>query len=169
MAVALVAVALSLGACGSAESPAPASPSSAAAVDQSSRPTPTPNMPALARRYERIAAKANKVACRFNEALATSDLELIQERATQLANAQRVAADAMRKPNFPPELQAMVDEVIANRAALEAALLALAASTGVDAANEALERIRQVSDEGAATSNLVRGELGLPSEPVGDC
>jgi hypothetical protein len=90
------------------------------AVASPSHPEPTPNLRVLAKRYERIAAQSNRVACAFSEALATSDLAMIRKRADRFAHAQRVAADQLRKLDFPRDVQAMVDEVIANRAALEA-------------------------------------------------
>lgn len=167
--IAMLVLVAAVPACGITELAA-TSPSQVSTVDTpETTAKPKPTIRQLARRYEQIAARSNGVACSFNDALATDDLALIKQQAERFAQAQRKAADALRKLDFPRRIQRMVDEVIANRASLEAALLQLSIATDVTAANAALDRLSQVSDNGSAASNLVRGELGLPSVPIGVC
>ena len=148
-------------------------PSPAATPTETPTPTPepTPDIEALGEQYLAIVLASNAVACDFNDALsnAPSDLALQQDRATALAEAERVAADALRSIDFPPDLQLLIDEQIANRATMEAALLAFAAAADWAAANEQFLRVVEASEAGSSGSNLIRGELGLPSIVVDPC
>ena len=128
-------------------------------------------MEALGRRFLAIVDARNQVVCVFNDALneSPSDLPLLQGIATDLAEAERTAADALRELTFPEDIQELIDEFIANKAAHEAALLAYAAAADFAAANAELERAIEVSAHGSELSNLLRGEMGLPSVPAGMC
>ena len=141
-------------------------PSSASSADADSpTPTQTPDLEALADAYLQIVDASNSVGCGFTEALrdSPSDLDLVQERARQFADATRVAAEALRELTFPIELQEHVDGLIESRARVESDLRAVAASADSEAVNTAIDRLFEASrQEGSATINAIRAGLGLP-------
>lgn len=146
-----------LAACGSS-----AAPSTEAA---SPTPSPTPDLAALREAYLDIADASNEVSCEFTRALRESptDVALIQQRATENADAYGVAADALRELSFPPELQEDVEDLINSRESLESNFRAIAAAPGASAMEAAISRMFQASSErGSGTINRIREALGLP-------
>jgi hypothetical protein len=129
-----------------------------------SSPSPSADLDALADAYLEIADQANAAACDFVQARrgAPSDLELIQTRAEGLAEAVRVVIDDLRELDFPPELQQQVDEYVASRERVEVALRAVGAASDSESMTSALEELDEASAGGAAMTNLIRAELGLP-------
>ncbi len=148
-----------------------ATPTTAPTSTPSPTPSPTPDVAAIGEQYTSIVDARNEVACRFNAALSDSpsDLALLQERAAAMADAERTAADALRAIEFPTDIQPMIDEAIAKDAALEAALRAFSAAPDLASANVELQRAIDVTRETSGNSNLIRGELGLPSVPADLC
>lgn len=165
-----VALLIVLAACGHTAAP----DATSVLLMPTSPPTPRPTVDreALGAAYLATAERSNTVACRFIGALRESptDLELIQRRALRFAHAQQVVANALTELSFPPDLQEHFERHIQNRVTLESELLAVAAAADLGAVNASINaRVVATIQEGSATDNLIRKELGLPSVPAGVC
>jgi hypothetical protein len=130
---------------------------------------PTPGV--VVSEYLAILEATHEVACALREALHNnpSDVPRLQSRAADVADAERVAAAALEEVSLPPDLQPLIDELLGNRAGLDAALRAAAGASDLAAVNAALDRLVESLATGAAASNQVREALGLASVPDAAC
>jgi hypothetical protein len=129
-------------------------------------PTPSPTVDAVAAGKAYLAAveAVKEIQCTLGP---TQDLEVAKAQGATMADALRVFADAVRKIPMPAALEDDKQDLLRAVAASEQAerYLSTSATTGEFDARAVTADAR--SQESAAISNLIRGELGLPSSPGG--
>ena len=131
---------------------------------------PTPDVAKLAREYLALIDASNSVVCAANArmAAAPNDLTVFTSAYKEFAAKDRSLADSLRARTFPEPIQAHVDQMIVNLAATGAAYVAVAASTSWAEVDAHLPRAMDANADAVASSNLLRGDFGLPSV-AGSC
>jgi hypothetical protein len=119
----------------------------------------------LGQAYLAAVAVFNDAGCLYNGVVGSPQarIEELQAAASRQADASRVFADALRAIPFPPPLDEPARSVIESTASAESYLRSAAAATDYDEVVTHINNAFTAYTEGAAASNLLRGDLGLPS------
>lgn len=140
-----------------------ASPSATPTASPS--PTPTPDLVAVGETYSAAVDAANEIVCDAVARIeaAPQDLAVLTQAYRDIASADRLLADSLRDGAFPPDVQPLIDEMIALLAASEAAFIQAGSASTIVEFNTVLQRALDANAATSAQSNLIRGTLGLAS------
>lgn len=163
----LLLAALMLVGCSEAAAPSPPepTPSPTAMQTPTSTPVPTPDLAAIGAMYLALVTPANAAGCEYNKVIGDQSATLaeLKEASAILAPTVRTWTDGLRAISWPPEIQADAQDLIKELAGEEAAVLAAAGATSLQAFNTAFDDVSAANVRSVSAANLLRGDLGLPS------